>query len=86
MKTAILYKFIYKLIAIQSKGQWTRQLKIHAEEKRPRNNGDKTEEKERMGRKESLFLPDRKRWKRVERTRNKKKKMHKISYEDGLIN
>lgn len=47
-------------------------LKIHAEEKRPRNNGDRTEEKERMGRKESLFLTDRKRWKRVERTRKKK--------------
>lgn len=47
-------------------------LKIHTEEKRLKNNGDNTEEKERMGRKESLFLPDIKRWNRMESPRNKK--------------
>lgn len=66
LKTVILYEFIYKLNAIQSKGQHAFlyigqcYLKIHTEDKDPRIM-DNIEQKERMERKESLFLPDVKR-------------------------
>ena len=39
--------------------------------------------KEKM-RRESLFLPNIRRWNRLERPR--KKRMYEISYEDGLLN